>query len=467
MKYKDNYDVIVIGAGISGLVCGCYLAKAGLKTLIVERNHNVGGYCSSFRSNGLRFDAFVHSLGSCRKSGIITSLLAELNLGDKIKLKRSDPSDIIVTPDYRISFWSDSNKTISELQKSFPKEERNIKRFFSDLDALNGALLAQHRNKTFKDLLCKYFNDERLMAILSFPILGNMGLAASSVSAFSAVKLCTEFLLDGGYYLEDGVQILPDMLAIKFKEYGGDLLLSTLAEKIKIKNKKAEGVALKHDNFITSKYVVSSIDATQTFFQLLKEGVSKEFLTRLSALEPSLSMFILYLGLKEGFKELPTEGSNTWYLPNYDVEKMYISAKKRNIDNLAEFMVHVFSKTSMSVFINAHFGDKEYWDKCKKSFSEGIIKKLEGVMPGLSNYTVYKQIATPHVLYRSTLNYKGAAYGWASMPSQFAESGLSQVTDIKNLYLTGHWTTLAQGVGGVAYLGRDTANMIIMRNENI
>ena len=30
---KCIYDVIIIGAGISGLVCGCYLAKAGLKVL--------------------------------------------------------------------------------------------------------------------------------------------------------------------------------------------------------------------------------------------------------------------------------------------------------------------------------------------------------------------------------------------------------------------------------------------------
>ena len=33
---KYDYDAIIIGAGIGGLVCGCYLAKAGMKTLIVD-----------------------------------------------------------------------------------------------------------------------------------------------------------------------------------------------------------------------------------------------------------------------------------------------------------------------------------------------------------------------------------------------------------------------------------------------
>lgn len=31
---KNLYDAIIIGAGIGGLVCGCYLAKAGIKVLI-------------------------------------------------------------------------------------------------------------------------------------------------------------------------------------------------------------------------------------------------------------------------------------------------------------------------------------------------------------------------------------------------------------------------------------------------
>ncbi|HEV2827681.1 MAG TPA: FAD-dependent oxidoreductase, partial [Pyrinomonadaceae bacterium] len=38
-----DYDVIIIGAGHNGLVTACYLAKAGLKTLVLERRKIVGG----------------------------------------------------------------------------------------------------------------------------------------------------------------------------------------------------------------------------------------------------------------------------------------------------------------------------------------------------------------------------------------------------------------------------------------
>ena len=42
-----TYDAIVIGGGHNGLVNGAYLAKAGLRTLILERRHLVGGAESS------------------------------------------------------------------------------------------------------------------------------------------------------------------------------------------------------------------------------------------------------------------------------------------------------------------------------------------------------------------------------------------------------------------------------------
>ena len=43
MSATTEYDAIVIGGGHNGLVNGAYLAKAGLRTLILERRHLVGG----------------------------------------------------------------------------------------------------------------------------------------------------------------------------------------------------------------------------------------------------------------------------------------------------------------------------------------------------------------------------------------------------------------------------------------
>lgn len=459
---KYDYDAIIIGAGISGLVCGCYLAKAGLKTLIVEKNAEPGGYCASFTRNGFKFDACAHSLGSLRKDGIIRQVLEELNLESRIKITRHDPQDIIISPNYKISFWNDLSKTIEELSNAFPKESKSIKAFLTYLNNSKGITSAELRNRTLKSLLDQYLSSKKLKAIFSVLVLGNQGLPPSLISAFTASKFYKEFIIDGGYYPEDGMQAFSDILAKRFKELGGHLSLSSLVTKITIADNKVKGVVTWGSDFISSKYIISNCDAVQTFSSLIgEENCNKEFVNKLHSLRYSLSMFILYLGVDKNLKSLPKAGSNVWFLPSYDVEAMYALAKKGAIDSLDWFLARLLpDKKSIIMLVNSPFKDGKYWNDNKDRLIDVFIKKIESVIPNLSKHVVLKDAATPSTLYKWTLNYKGASYGWESLPSQFATAGLSQVTHIKNLYLTGHWTTLSQGIPGVAYLGHDTAKIV-------
>ena len=74
----------------------------------------------------------------------------------------------------------------------------------------------------------------------------------------------------------------------------------SLIKRIKVKNKKVEGVEIeKKKGIVSAKYVVSNADATQTFLTLIREEfLSKDMISKLKSLEPSLSMFILYFGIK-------------------------------------------------------------------------------------------------------------------------------------------------------------------------
>ena len=57
----NKYDAIVIGAGHNGLTCGAYLAKAGLKVLVLERRHIVGGAAVTEEIvPGFRFSVFSY-----------------------------------------------------------------------------------------------------------------------------------------------------------------------------------------------------------------------------------------------------------------------------------------------------------------------------------------------------------------------------------------------------------------------
>ena len=89
----NSYDAIIIGAGIGGLVCGCYLAKAGMKVLIAEQHFKPGGYCTSFKRKGFTFDAAAHSFGGYREGGIVNKVFSELRIEKKIQIHQADVID--------------------------------------------------------------------------------------------------------------------------------------------------------------------------------------------------------------------------------------------------------------------------------------------------------------------------------------------------------------------------------------
>src|SRR3989304_2366012 len=96
LQLAPSYDVIVIGAGIGGLVCGTFLAKASKKVLIIEQHHTPGGYCTSFKRKGFIFDSAVHHIGGCGRWSIIGRCLKELNIS--MEFYRLDPMDSLVFP---------------------------------------------------------------------------------------------------------------------------------------------------------------------------------------------------------------------------------------------------------------------------------------------------------------------------------------------------------------------------------
>ncbi len=167
MSKKYEYDAIIIGAGISGLVCGCYLVKAGIKTLIIDQHSTPGGYCASFKRNGYNFDAAVHYIGGVRR-GSLAKILSELEINDTLKFNQFDPTDKIIIPNAVAYFRADPRDTIDEFKKSFPREKKQIDDFFKLMMSSNtNAVYREVMNLTFKDILDRFFTNENLKSILA------------------------------------------------------------------------------------------------------------------------------------------------------------------------------------------------------------------------------------------------------------------------------------------------------------
>ena len=58
-EIKDEYDVIVIGAGVGGLTAASLLSKAGLSVCVLEKEPHVGGYLAGFRRKNFIFDTMT------------------------------------------------------------------------------------------------------------------------------------------------------------------------------------------------------------------------------------------------------------------------------------------------------------------------------------------------------------------------------------------------------------------------
>ena len=468
MSKSNNrkYDVAVIGAGISGLICACYLAKAGMKVLLIEQHDKPGGYFTSFKRGKLLFDAAAHSFGNYRQGGHVNKILTELGVNKIINIKRFDPSDIVITPDFDITFWNDLESTIGGLVQTFPHEQQGIISFFNFLTASKQSEFSKLRNKNFLSLLQSFINDDRLINALAFPVLGNGGLPPSLMHAFSGSKIFSEFLIDGGYYPEGGIQHLPNALAHIITQNRGEILYRRKVERIICDRDSVAGVVLDKNESCASKYVVSACDMTQTFRTFLgEEAVGAQTMSALNKMQPSVSTLILYIGIDDAFNGLPHPGTNVWYLPYYDLDNIYNQGQLCNFAATG-FMLRVSpDKKTIVAFTGAPFRTADFWRQNKQVIAKNFLNRIAERIPELKNHIVYFDAATPATLYRYTLNDSGAAFGWAKTPSQTFESIYNRTTPIPGLYLTGHWTSIAFELPGTCYTGYDTAQRILRKEK--
>ena len=135
MKYQkeikaDFYDVIVIGAGMAGLVTAVNLVSEGLSVLVLEQHFIPGGATTMFKRNDFLFEAGGHRFSGIQNpEGVLAKLLKRIN--KTVKVEPINPSYVVRSGDRLLKGDLDINKYKQNVIELFPSEKQNIEKYFT------------------------------------------------------------------------------------------------------------------------------------------------------------------------------------------------------------------------------------------------------------------------------------------------------------------------------------------------
>jgi phytoene dehydrogenase-like protein len=129
---SEKYDIVIAGGGHNALVLGCYLAKAGVKVCVVERNEKVGGgvMTREYTLPGFKHD--THSVAHTIIQGNPLIQRDELGLKSKYGLRYVNPDKMtaaIFEDGTILEFYSDLERTCQSIAKFSQRDAEAYRRF--------------------------------------------------------------------------------------------------------------------------------------------------------------------------------------------------------------------------------------------------------------------------------------------------------------------------------------------------
>jgi len=492
----QNYDVIIIGAGMGGLSAANFLAKHGKKVLVVEKHDKPGGYLTSFIRKEFLFDSAVFHLNDIGENQTISSFLEYF--GGKIEVEKVKYNFRVFIGNEEYSFSSLS--IINDLKRLFPNQKEALERFFNMSEKMITEMTSQGPPKApyemslleklrfgFSSLktmpnFLKYGRKNGIKIITDF--LPNEKLASLIYSYYPIPELLfmghafgwLNLLKNENYYPKGGMQLIPNTFVETLQTNGGKILLSTEVAKIMIENGEAIGIKCKDGKQFSSKIVISNAPIHHTINTLLKNDDSLNKLRKeIKKKDLFTSVMFLFLGIdkkydfsKQNFITILDEDTlkrSTKQLAPQNCPILFIPLPKTEEQENTSVIVGAFLPYEYSnnwQTGNTKTRDENY-RKCKKEVEKIILNRITNKLgEEFKSAILYTNAATPLTFERYTYNEKGAIMGWQYDAKNYGKF-LPHKTTISNLYLVGHWTFPGGGIPGAVAGGYYLAKEILTK----
>jgi phytoene dehydrogenase-like protein len=308
----EPLDAIVVGGGHNGLTAAAYLARAGLRTLVLERREIVGGACVTEEiAPGCRASTTSYIASMLRPE-----VIRDLRLADHgLRMVPCEPGLQVAFPDgVVLPWWSDPARTAEEIRRfsardaeAFLRVDAELKRlarylqpFFMEAPpdfgapGLAGVLERLRVARRFRGLsgegigrlvrfltgslgeyLDRTFESERTRTLfLANNVYGKHG---GPYQPGTAIGLLFHLLSGGEQEVQGfaghvigGMGAIAEAMAAAARGFGAEIRTGAAVSRILVRDGRALGVVTEDGREIRARVVVSNADPKRTFLGLLE-----------------------------------------------------------------------------------------------------------------------------------------------------------------------------------------------------
>ncbi len=452
-------DIAIIGGGPNGLVAACYLARAGLNPVVLERREQVGGVAVTEEfAPGFRASSVFHAAGP-----FLPSIAGELGLDRHgLSFIRTEVRVFAPAPDGRsILLYSDAERTARELEKVSPRDAKGFLALHESLARIGRVLepllrmtppsiddpsipemwrlfgvgrkfRALPRRDAFRllrwgpmavaDLVAEFFETELLRAIIA--ARGIYGAFAGPWSAGTSLGVILQAASDShaagpAAFVRGGMGALTQALAAAARLSGAEVRPGSTVARIATKDGSVSGVVLSTGEEVPARVVVSSADPKRTLLRLVDPvDLDPGFIQKIKNYRSTGAVAKVHLALS-GLPEFPagvpaaTNGSaalsgRIHIGPDIDyLERAYDAAKYGDfsphpycdvtIPTVTDPSLAPAGKHVMSVL--AQFAPYRLksgdWKAKRDSLGAAIVDTIAAYAPNLKDLILHRQVLTP------------------------------------------------------------------------